>query len=104
MALDIPFFDSKNGKVLLGFLISPFHLEFFHLVSEVLNKNFICSCRAKEGGEGGGRLRRDIVKWEMRNGKRRQGRAERGEMEEGIICHHIIILAIEIEWLSIAMH
>jgi len=55
-------------------------------------------------GEGEGRLRRDIVKWEMRNGKRRQGRAERGEMERrgyNMSPHNYII---ETEWLSIAMH
>lgn len=36
----------------------------------------------------------------------REGRGEQKEvrLEEGTICHHIIILAIEIEWLSIAMH
>ena len=87
LALYIPFFDSKNGKVLLSFLISLLHSEFFHLVSEVLNKNFIFSCRVegrRRGRRGG---RRDVEKRHSKMGNEEWGEMGRieGETERGMV-------------------
>ena len=95
MALYIPFFDSKNGKVLLSFLIPLLHPEFFHLVSEVLNKNFICSCRV----EGRRRGRREVEERHSKMGKEEwgeMGMIEGGEMERGRVQYAITYI-LEIE-------
>ena len=91
LALYIPFFDSKNGKVLLSFLISLLHSEFFHLVFEVLNKNFICSCKV-EGRRRGRRRgkrrgRREVEKRHRKMGNEEWGEMGRieGEMERGMV-------------------
>ena len=67
MALCVPFFDGKQGKVLLSLLIPPLGLEELHLVLVVLKKVCICSCRM-ERGRGGGKRGREVEGCEEEKG------------------------------------